>query len=389
MTMAREIAAVMLLNLRNLPGRSWSALVIVVGMACVVGVLLSMLSLVTGLVQSEMKAGDPGRAIILSQGMDNEGGSSVRRDEAAIIMDSPGIRKDADGSPLAEGEIVIPTPAVTKTGITIFLLTRGLGTKGLALRPEIKLLAGRMFKPGARELVVGKAIQGQVAGMELGDKVTMPDGQWPIVGVFATGGDIVEGELLADRDTLMAATHKGEYSSVLARLETGPDAMERLKAALAGNRALSVTAERHSTYYENLAGPAVKLFLPVAYATGIIMALGALFGALKIMYGAVSRRALEIGTLRALGFGGLPVAASVVAECLLLALIGALIGCVLAWTLFDGSQKSYFGNIFDLKVTPGLIGLGLLWALAVGLLGGLLPSIRAARLSIVEALRAR
>jgi putative ABC transport system permease protein len=389
MTMLRQIVAVTLLNFKNLRDRFWPSLVIVIGMTCVIGVLLSMLSLTTGYVQSEMKAGDPGRAIVISSGRESENGSALTRDEAAIIMDGPGIAKDADGAPLAEGEIVVSTPALRKTGVTDFLLIRGLGPKGLALRPELKLMLGRMIRPGSREIIVGKALQDQFAGVAIGDKVIMPDGQWPIVGIFSAGGDITEGQLIADRDTLMAAARRDAFNSVLARLESAPDAMDKLKAALTGNPALSVIAERHSTYYEHLSGSNAMLFSAVAYTAGGIMALGAMFGALKIMVGAVSARRQEIGTLRALGFGGLPVAVSVVSECLLLALTGALIGAGMAWLLFNGSQKAYFGDVFDLKVTSGLIGLGLAWALAIALLGSLVPAIRAARLPIVAALRAK
>jgi putative ABC transport system permease protein len=228
----------------------------------------------------------------------------------------------------------------------------------------------------------------QFAGMNVGDKIILPNGQWPIVGEFTTDGDILEGELITDRDTLMAAVRRTVFNSVLARLESAPDSIDRLKAALTSNPALSVIAERHSTYYEHFSAPNATLFSAVAYTVGGIMALGALFGALNTMYAAVSARRQEIATLRAIGFGAFPVAVSVVSESLLLALSGALIGSGIAWLLFNGSQKAYFNNVFDLKVTPGLIGLGLAWALAVALLGGLLPSIRAARLPIVDALRA-
>ncbi|HWC63226.1 MAG TPA: ABC transporter permease, partial [Rhizomicrobium sp.] len=167
-----------------------------------------------------------------------------------------------------------------------------------------------------------------------------------------------------------------------------PNSMDTLKAALTSNPTLSVIAERHSTYYEHFSAPNATLFNAVSYVVGGIMALGALFGALNTMYSAVSARAHEIATLRAIGFGAFPVALSVMSESLLLALSGAAIGAGTAWVLFDGSQKAYFNNVFDLKVTPALIGVGLVWALAVALLGGLLPSIRAARLPIVDALRA-
>jgi putative ABC transport system permease protein len=386
--MLRQIAAVTLLNFKSLPNRLWPSLVIVVGMASVIGVLISMLSLTTGYVASEMKAGDPGRAIIIADGQENESASALTRDQVNIIMDGPGIKKDLDGAPLAESEVMVPTPATRQNGIISYLLIRGFGSKGMALRPEFKIVSGRMFRPGSQEMVVGKAVQGQFRDMRVGDQVILPNGRWPIVGEFTTGGDILEGELLADRDTLMAAVKRTAFNSVLARLAPGPGAMERLKNALTGNPALSVIAERHSTYYEHFSAPNAILFSAVAYVVGGIMALGALFGALNTMYAAVSARSREIATLRAIGFGALPVAVSVVTESLLLALSGAVIGSAIAWLLFNGSQKAYFNNVFDLKVTPSLIGLGFAWALAVALLGGLLPSIRAARLPIVDALRA-
>jgi putative ABC transport system permease protein len=388
MTMLEQIVAVTLLNIKSLRGRLWSSLVIVVGMACVITVLISMLSLDAGYVESEMKAGDPGRALILAEGQEIEEASSLTRDQAAIIMDAPGIRKDADGTPLAEGEVLISPPAFRKTGIWTYGTIEGFGPKGLKLRPEIKLTAGRMFRAGAQELIVGSAAQGQLAGMQIGDKVILPNGTWPIVGVFSNGGDITEGELIADRDTLWGAMRRDDFNSVLARLDAAPDAMDKLKAALAANRALPVMAERQSEYYDHLSAGDRALLTAVPYTTGGIRALGAMFGALNIMYGAVRARQQEIGTLRALGFGALPVAVSVVSECLLLALTGTLIGSAIAWLLFNGSQTAYYDTLFDLKVTPGLIGLGIAWALAIALLGSLAPAIRAVRLPIVEALRA-
>jgi putative ABC transport system permease protein len=347
-----------------------------------------MLSFSTGYVENEMKAGDPGRALILANGLELEDASRLSRDQVAGILDAPGIRKDADGAPLAEGEVYIDPPAFRKNGIPTFLAIHGLGSKGLKLRPELKLIAGRLFRPGAEELVVGKSAQDQLAGVQIGDKVILPNGTWPVVGVFSTGGGAFDGELIADRDTLMSAAQRGDFNSVMARLEDAPDAMDRLKAALAANLALPVIAERQSEYYEHLSADDRILFNAVAYMTGAIMALGAMFGALNIMLGAVRARRQEIGTLRALGFGALPVAVSVVSECLLLALTGTLIGCAIAWIMFNGAQGAVWDSLFDLRVTPDLMGLGILWALAIALLGSLAPAVRAARLPIVEALRA-
>jgi putative ABC transport system permease protein len=387
MTMLKQIAAVSLLNIKSLKARLWSSLVIVVGMTAVIAVLISMMSFTTGYVESEMKAGDPMRALILSSGLENENESRLTRDQVALITDAPGIRKDGDGTPLAEGEGLITAPVSRKTGVPTQVTIHGFGPKGFALRPEIKIVSGRMFRPGAQEILVGKAAHDRLARMAIGDKVILPNGTWPVVGVFSAGGDLLEGQLIADRDTLMSTVKRGDFNIVIARLES-PDAMDRFKAALAGNASLQVMAERESDYYDHLSAGDRALFSEVAYLTGGIMALGAMFGALKIMVGAVRARRREIGTLRALGFGALPVAISVVSECLLLALTGTLIGSAIAWLTFDGAQGTYWETLFDLKVTPGLIGLGMLWALAIALLGSLVPAIRAARLPIVDALRA-
>jgi putative ABC transport system permease protein len=386
--MWRQIAAVTLLNIKNLHSRLWSSLVIVVGMTCVIAVLLSMLSLTAGWREAEMKAGDQGRALILANGLEYEDASRLSRDEVATILDTPGIGRDDDGTPLAEGELYIDPPGLRKNGIPTSVAIHGLGPKGLKLRPELKLIAGRLFRPGAQELMVGKSAQDQLAGVQIGDKVILPNGTWPVVGVFSTGGGTFDGELIADRDTLMGAMRRDHFNSVLARLDDSPDAMHRLKAALAANPALAVMAERQSEYFEHIWAGERILFNAVAYMTGGIMALGATLGALNIMLGAVRARRQEIGTLRALGFGALPVAVSVVSECLLLALTGTLIGSAIAWLMFNGAQKAIYDSLFNLKVTPGLIGLGITWSLAIALLGSLAPAVRAARLPIVEALRA-
>jgi putative ABC transport system permease protein len=386
MTVLKQIAAVSLMNIKSLRARLWSSLVIVVGMTAVIAVLISMLSLDAGL-EGQVKAGDLGRALILANGPENEYESSLSRDQAALIMDAPGVRKDNDGTPLAEGEILVSAPALRKTGVPTYLTIHGFGPKGFALRPEIKIVSGRMVRPGAREIMVGKPAQDQLAGMQIGDKVILPNGTWPVVGVFSAGGDPLEVELIADRDTLMNSVKLDDFNFVTARLES-LDAMGRFKAALAANPALQVMAERESDYREHDWANDRALISDVAYMTGGIMALGAMFGALNIMVGAVRARRQEIGTLRALGFGGLPVAISVVSECLLLTLIGTLVGSAIAWAMFNGSQKMYYDDVINLRVTPGLIGLGLAWALAIALLGSLAPAIRAARLPIVDALRA-
>jgi putative ABC transport system permease protein len=236
-------------------------------------------------------------------------------------------------------------------------------------------------------LIIGIASQREFAGLEVGDNILMQDGQWPIVGSFTTGGDMLEGEMLGDADTLMSAARKNAFNSVILRL-AGLNSLATLQRALAARPALAVRAERQSEYYERTSEDNLTFFHAVAYAVGGIMALGALFGALNTLYSAVDARTQEIATLRALGFGGVAVAVSVIAESVLLALLGALIGTGLAWALFHGQTYALSYTLFHLAVSPALVAVGLAWALAVALLGGILPAIRAARLPVVDALRA-
>jgi putative ABC transport system permease protein len=385
----RQIISVTLLNLKNLPSRLGPSLVIVAGMAAAIGVLVSILSLAAGYAELQRRTGDPGRAVILSQTADNEGSGAIRRDALGDIMAMPGIAKDKDGASLADPEYLSILLARRKAaGRAPGLVTlRGVGSKALALRPELKIVTGRMLRPGARELIVGTGIGPEFRGFEVGDKVIMPDGQWPVVGSFTTGGDVLEGQIIGDAATLMSAARRNAFNSVIVRLD-GSGSLETLQRALAARPQLSIRAERQSDYYERTSQDTAGFFRAVAYTVGGIMALGALFGALNTMYAAVAARAQEIATLRALGFGGAAVAVSVIAESVLLALAGALIGIGLSWALFNGQGYAFGEVLFHLAVSPALGAVGLAWALAVALLGGVLPAIRAARLPVVDALRA-
>ncbi|HEY8254548.1 MAG TPA: FtsX-like permease family protein [Rhizomicrobium sp.] len=389
MNALRQIAAVTGLGLRHLPSRLGPSLVTVAGMAAAIGVLVSILSLAAGYAELQRRTGDPGRAIILPETTDTEGAGAISRGVLGDIMAMSGIAKDTDGASLADPEYVSillanRRPAGRPPGLASL---RGIGRKGLAVRPELKIVAGRMFRPGARELIVGIALQPEFRGFDLGDKVIMQDGQWPIVGSFTTGGDILEGQIIGDAATLMSAAKRNAFNSVIVRLD-GPSGLKTLQQALAARPKLGVRAERQSDYYERTSQDAAGFFRAVAYAVGGIMALGALCGALNTMYSAVSARTREIATLRALGFSGIAVAISVITESILLALAGALIGIALAWALFNGQGYAFGEVLFHLAVSPALVAVGLAWALAVALLGGILPAIRAARLPVVNALRA-
>ena len=386
MNILRQIGIVSLINFRSIRLRLWRSLVIVVGMACVIGVLLSMLSLTEGMLAAYMKTGDPGRALVVSAGSQSEGNSSIPRDKARLIMDAPGIAKAPDGSPLADPGINSGVPVYRLNGRRAYNILRGFGSTGVMLRPEFHMVSGRMFRSGTRELIVGVSAKSQFKDMNVGDKVILPDGEWPIVGSFTTG-DLLDGQLIGDTETVMKAIRRPAYNSILVRLAS-PSSFSAFKGALTTNPALAVDPMLQTEWYKKISEGFSTFFKVIAYGIGIIMAVGALFGCLNTMYAAVAARGREIATLRAIGYGAFPVAVSVILEAAVLSVTGALIGAGIAWALYDGVVGSFGSNVFKLTVSPALIGMAILWAAAVAVLGGFFPSIRAARRPVVEALRA-
>lgn len=371
------------LGLSTLPQRKGSALVIVICMACVVGVLLSVLSVTNGAVRAANVAGSPARAIVFSTdsgpGVRVEEGSHISQDDLAILGGAPGVKDE-----LVPESLAILPPVEGFAFGTLFV--RGIGANSLAMRPEFQIRSGRLFRPGLHEIIVGLGAA-RAFGLKVGDRMIMPDGEWPIVGAFSAGGGILEGELIGDAATVMSAIKRTtDFSSVLVDLES-PAAFEGFKRWIASNPALSLTADRQSDYYERVARNYSGFFTAVAYVVGVIMALGALFGSVKILHAVVDSRAREIATLRAIGYEAFPVATSVVLEAVVLSLIGALIGATMAHVLFDGKLEAIFNAVFTLSISPRLIALGLAWACLLAVLGGIAPAIRSARRPVAEALR--
>jgi len=387
MNSLRQIWIVARLNFRNLPRRAWASLVVVIGMGLVIGVLLSMLSMTVGLSEATGSIGDPGLVLAVTQNVTWEGASSVPRDQARIIMAAPGIARAVDGSLIADAQILNQVPVLLRrNGARQQIGLRGIGPKGLMLRPELHMVAGRMFRPGARELIVGIGAPDRFQGVAVGDKVVLPDGEWPIVGSFATG-DLQESMLMGDADTLMAATRHPDFTSVLIRLAPGSP-LTGMQHMLAADPRLKLDVMRQRDWYEKANAQFFSFLSVMVYAISLILAVGALFGCFNTMYASVAARGREIATLRALGFGGFAVAASVVLEAAALSLTGALTGTGFVWWHYDGVETGFGNNVFKLIISPGMIATAILWAIAVALLGGILPSIRAARLTIVDALRA-
>ena len=385
----RQIVTVTELNLKGLPQRFWNSVVIVVGMTCVVGVLLSMLSFSTGLAGTFAAAADPGRAIVVRTGALDERGAVIPREAAVFIFNAPGVQMDQDDEPLASTENINFIPIVRRDNqIAIQMIARGVSPKAFALRPEFNLVEERMFEPGTRELIAGRAAQAQFLGLEVGSIVSMQDGPWEIVGAFETDGDLIEGQLLGDNETIIASRGQNAFGSVWVKLES-PESFDVFAEAVESSPEFELEALRQEEFYERSGARFAPFFTTLAYFLGTIIAIGALFGTVNIMHSAVAARSREIATLRALGFGAAPVAISVLIEAMLLAVAGALIGAAGAWILFDGNRNSLGGlAVFDLAVTPWLVAVGVTWALVIALLGGLFPAIRAARLPVVIALRA-
>jgi len=387
----RQILAVSLLSLRSVPQRLGASIVVVIGITAVVAVLVSVFTMAGSLTGSLISVGSADRAIVLRSGANVEGASMLPLDTAGIVESAPGVARTPDGRAAVTADVVTSVNRPRRlSGALRALGIRGVSAENFAVRPEIVLVEGRHFAPGLREAIVGRSAQSEFAGLELGAEVALRTGAWRIVGVFTTG-DATEASLITDVDTLASAYGFGFVHSVTARLET-PASFAELKAALDGNPTVSVDVYREPDYYAQRAASLDNLFYFVTYVVCSIMAVGALVGALNTMYAAVSSRAVEIATLRALGFGSFGIVVSVVAEALLLALAGAVAGSAIAWFLFAGDSISLGGGdstlITTLTITPATFITGLAWACGVALVGALFPAIRAARLPLATALRA-
>ena len=395
MKMFRQIGSVTMMNLRSLPQRIGTSLVIVIGIAGVVAVLVSVLAMSTGMIRTMENAGRDDRAIVLRNGSASESGSAIARDSVRLIMDGAGVKRDVDGKPIASAETLRRLNLFKQSdGAEVNVLLRGVGPKLQTLRPELKIIEGRMFQPAVNEIIVGKSARSQFKGLAIGDKVTTRGATWTVVGTFATGGDSHESSLLADAETLNSSDRRGGFQSVTVMLES-PAAFQQFKDSLTSNPALAVDVTREREYYQQQSETISKVISYIAYIVGGIMAVGAIFGALNTMYSAVSARLREIATLRALGFGATAMVMSVLVEALVLAFIGGAIGALLAWLFFNGHVVSTSGGgaasghlIFELTVSPQLVAIGIVWACAIGLIGGLFPAVRAARLPVATALRA-
>jgi len=391
----RQAGSVANVGISTLPQRLGASAVIVVGIAGVVGVLVALLAMAEGYNQTLRRTGSADTVIVMRGASASEVMSVLDQNSVTLIAQTPGIVRDAKGEPIASSEIVVAANLPLKNGGADeegSVQLRGVGSQVWALRPQVKIISGRRFQPGLRELIVGRGAARQFAGLVPGQEIRLGNQVWTVVGTFASD-DAMESELWGDANAVADTYQRGNSrASVNARL-SDPSAFGAFKTTLESNPQLKVDVATTLDYFDKQSEGMTKVIRVMGITVGAIMAIGAMFGALNTMFAAVAARAREIATLRAIGFTGLPVVVAVLLETMLLALLGGAIGCLVAWLLFNGRGASTLaaGTVgqlsFALQVTPELLWTGLKWALAIGFMGGLFPAVRAARLPVTAALR--
>jgi putative ABC transport system permease protein len=388
-----QTAVVTALNLRTLAGRLAPAGVAVVGMAGVVAVLVSVLSIAEGIKATMANTGSPESAIVMRSGSDNEMTSILMHEDLPIIKDAPEIARSSDLGPLASAELFVTVDLVkASTGTTGNAPLRGVEPAAFKVR-ELKIVKGRAFETGRNEVIVGSAAAAQYRGLDVGATLKLGQNVWNVVGVFDAGGTVPDSELWCDAGVLAPLYRRGNTrQAVYARLSSA-GAFTSFKDRLTIDPRVKLKVLREQEYYSGQAEMFSGTIVIIGAVIGVLMGIGALFVAVITMYSAVANRTREIATLRALGFRGGPVVISVLVESMVLALVGGAVGAAVAYFGFNGYQAATMNwqNMstigFAFRVTPRLLVLGIGWALLLGLLGGLFPAIRAMRLPIVTALR--
>lgn len=393
MDFIKQTFAVTMLNLRTIPQRFGSSGVAIVGIAGVVIVLVSVLSIAQGFSAAMEESGSPARALVMRSGADSEMTSGLGATEVDIIKQAPGLRRDGQQAVAsAELYVIIDIPKIG-TNSPANVPMRGVEPSATAVRDEFSIVEGRMFQFGTNEVVVGRGASVNFQGLEVGNTIHSGQNTWQVVGMFETNGSVAETEIWCDSRALQGAYRRGNtYQTVLAHLDSS-DSFDTFRDWLIANPQVNLQVRRETEYYAQQSRALSSLIRTVGYGIAALMGIGAVFGAILTMYTAVSTRSREIATLRALGFNTTSVVVSVLSESLALAAIGGAIGGALAYVAFNGYQTSTmnfstFSQVaFAFQVTPQLLGMGLTYALLMGLIGGLFPALRAARLPIPSALR--
>ena len=380
-------------NVRSLGARWTSTVVAVLGIAGTVGVFVAMLSLARGFEATLVASGSARNAIVRRAGATSEMDSSVMLEQVRVVEDAPGVERGEAGPLVSPEVVVIASFPLKGRGVDGNAQVRGVSLKALTVRPTVKIVAGRAFQAGLSELLVGRNVAASYEGLELGKTVRFGGGTWTVVGVFDSGGSAYDSELWCDYSVLRQVYQRplNMFQSATVRL-TSPDALTSFKDALTSDPRVTVQIDREIDYYAKQSRQLTTLITVLGSIIAVVMGVGAVFGALNTMYSAVSERTREIATLRALGFGSGSVVVSFVVESLCIALVGGLLGCVVVLPL-NGlttgtiNWQTFSHLAFAFRVTPGLLAMGLAFALLMGLIGGVPPAVRAARAQIAFALR--
>ena len=390
----RQAASVTQVGVSTLRQRLAASSVIVLGIAGVVAVLTAMLAMAEGYRQTLRASGSEDTAIVMRGASAAEVMSTLTNDAVRVIEQAPGVARGADGRPIASPEMVVAAnlPLRDSPDDTGSVQLRGVGPQAWAVRPDVKIVEGRKFESGRREIVVGSGAQRQFAGLQVGKQVRIGNESWTVAGVFHAG-DAMDSEVWTDADIVAATYRRGSTRTSVTVKLADANAFKAFKANLASDPRVEVDTQTTLDYFSKQSEQMTNVIRIIGIVVGAIMAIGAVFGALNTMFATVATRAREIATLRAIGFRGLPVVVAVMLETMLLALLGGLIGGLLAWLVFNGFTASTIAGgvgqlTFNFDVSPAVLWTGLKWALAIGFVGGLFPAVRAARLPVTEALRA-
>ena len=388
-----QIFSVALFNLRTIPQRKGAAVTAAIGIAGVVAVLVGVLAIAEGFRHAMTVSGLPDVAIVMRSGADSEMTSGLSREEARVIADAPGVARNAQG-PLASAElfVIIDLPK-RSTGMSANVPLRGIEAQAFEVRGNIQMVQGRRFERGKNEVIVGAGAARAFGGLDLDRDIRVGQNTWRVVGIFTADGGVAESEVWSDAAVLQPAYHRDDgFQSVYARLKSA-EAFQEFKDALTTNPQLKVKVSRLSEFYAEQSTMIIEFIRTIGFFIAAMMALGALFAALNTMYSAVANRTREIATLRALGFGALPVICSVLAESIVLAVLGGAIGALLSYVVFNGytattmNFQTFSQVTFAFTVTPPLLAQAIFCAAVLGFIGGLFPAIRAARLPIASGLR--
>jgi len=388
-----QIFVVTLMNLRNIPQRLGTSSVAIFGVACVVAVFIGVLSMAAGFQRTMVNVGSPDSVIIMRSGSTSEMSSGLGYDQVKVVADMPGLQKEGD-TPLTSAELFVVVnidKKTTKSSANVSL--RGVHPMAFKVRDKFKIVEGRNFEPGKNELIVGRGAQKQFSNLTLGSNIKFGKVDWKIVGIFESAGSLAESELWCDAKILQAIYNReNSYQTIRAKVD-GKQGLATLKAEIASDPKLTLDVKPEAEYLAEQSEALSTVIKWVGYPVAIIMAIGAIFGAINTMYTSVSTRTREIATLRALGFGAFPVAFSTLVESLALAFVGGAIGALVVYLLFNGytvstlNFASFSQVVFDFAVTPALLKQGVIFAAVIGFIGGLFPAIRAARLPVATALR--